>query len=463
MELNPVLRRFAERAPLPVMARAVLERCLNAQLLDAWFEATAERQYTRTLLFSSVYELMTQVVLSQHGSVRAAWQAASEREALGVSLTSLYNKLNALEPQTSAALVAYSGAQGAELIDELQARHDSLLPGLKIKVLDGNCLDARQHRIKETRQSTAAPLPGKALAVFEPELEAITLMVPCEDGHAQERSLLPRLLEHVGAGELWLADRNFCTRGFLEELQQRGAHSLVRQHGLLRVTPLEAMREIGEADEGARVSEQWVHLGPAKGPEGLRLRRIRVQLAKPMRDGEDTLYLLSSVPPERADAVELAALYRKRWSIERAFLHLTTQLRCEVHTLSYPGATLFALACAMAAFNVLAVLKAALRAAHGQEAAETVSGYFMASDMRNMAQSLEVIVDEGDWAVFRELSTEAMAAWLLVQAGLVRLKRYARSPARKSPPKPPLKRVNDPSEPHVAVSKLIAKRGAKAP
>ena len=59
MELNPVLRRFAERAPLPVMARAVLERCLNAQLLDAWFEKTAERQYTRTRLFSSVYELMT--------------------------------------------------------------------------------------------------------------------------------------------------------------------------------------------------------------------------------------------------------------------------------------------------------------------------------------------------------------------------------------------------------------------
>ena len=35
MELNPVLERFAQRAPLPVMARAVLERCLNAEELDA--------------------------------------------------------------------------------------------------------------------------------------------------------------------------------------------------------------------------------------------------------------------------------------------------------------------------------------------------------------------------------------------------------------------------------------------
>jgi hypothetical protein len=52
---------------------------------------------------------------------------------------------------------------------------------------------------------------------------------------------------------------------------------------------------------------------------------------------------------------------------------LTTQLRCEVDTLSYPPAALFALACAVVAFNVLAVLKAALRAAHGPEVDQTLS------------------------------------------------------------------------------------------
>lgn len=33
--LNPILRRFAEQFPIPTMARAVLERCLNPQQLDA--------------------------------------------------------------------------------------------------------------------------------------------------------------------------------------------------------------------------------------------------------------------------------------------------------------------------------------------------------------------------------------------------------------------------------------------
>jgi len=65
IEPNPIVRRFAERSPLPVMARAVLERCLGRDELDAWFEATAQTQYTKALLFSSVYEVMTQVVLAE--------------------------------------------------------------------------------------------------------------------------------------------------------------------------------------------------------------------------------------------------------------------------------------------------------------------------------------------------------------------------------------------------------------
>jgi len=45
IELNPIVRWFAERSPLPVMARAVLERCLGRDELDAWFDATAQTQY----------------------------------------------------------------------------------------------------------------------------------------------------------------------------------------------------------------------------------------------------------------------------------------------------------------------------------------------------------------------------------------------------------------------------------
>ncbi len=112
--LAPILQRFAEQFPIPTMARAVLERCLNPQQLDAWFETVAGGQYTRTLLFSTLFELMLQVVSRQQPSIHAAYQAAPV--PIAVSVKSVYNKLNGLEPGTSAALVRYSAEQATALI-----------------------------------------------------------------------------------------------------------------------------------------------------------------------------------------------------------------------------------------------------------------------------------------------------------------------------------------------------------
>jgi hypothetical protein len=125
---------------------------------------------------------------------------------------------------------------------------------------------------------------------------------------------------------LWIADRNFCTAGFLNGLAERGALALIRAHQQLRFTPLEALREIGRIETGT-VAEQDVQLST-----GLRLRRLQIRLDRPTRNGENTLALLTTVPVEVATALTLAALYRERWTLEKAFLHLTLELRCEIDT-----------------------------------------------------------------------------------------------------------------------------------
>ena len=73
-----------------------------------------------------------------------------------------------------------------------------------------------------------------------------------------------------------------------------------------------------------------------------------------------------------------------------------------------------------------------------------------------MAQSFEEIVEPQDWAVFQQVSTLQMAQWLLAQAALISLKRYAKAPARKAARKPPTKRVHNPRKPHVSLAKLLA-------
>jgi len=58
----------------------------------------------------------------------------------------------------------------------------------------------------------------------------ITDVLPMEDGHAQERRMIDEVLSRVREGELWIEDRNFCTRSLLFGMARRGAAFLVRQH-----------------------------------------------------------------------------------------------------------------------------------------------------------------------------------------------------------------------------------------
>jgi hypothetical protein len=55
-------------------------------------------------------------------------------------------------------------------------------------------------------------LPGKSLAVFDPQLNIASDVFPCADGHAQERALLGAVIPTVAAGEVWIADRHFCSK-----------------------------------------------------------------------------------------------------------------------------------------------------------------------------------------------------------------------------------------------------------
>ena len=158
MLLDTIFAPFVKERPICVMARAVLERLLDAPRIDALFAHTAQQQYTRELLFSSLGQLMSEVVLRVHPTVHAAYQA--NKAVIGVSTTALYNQLDRVEPGVSAALVRDSAALAEPVVTALRASHPRWLPGYQIKVLDGNHLASTEHRLKELRDTWAAPLPG---------------------------------------------------------------------------------------------------------------------------------------------------------------------------------------------------------------------------------------------------------------------------------------------------------------
>lgn len=454
MILSDVFERFARDSPLSVMARAVLENALNPTTVDQLFEDVAERQYTRKLLFSSVVDLMGLVVCRIRPAIHAAYQAHAE--IIDASLRAVYDKLDRTEPGLSEALVRATAERLTPVIDAMDGARSPLLPGYRVKILDGNHLAGTEHRIKELRTIGAGALPGHALVVLDPRLMLAIDVITCEDGHAQERSLLDRVLEVVDAKDLWIEDRNFCTTNFLFGIARREASFVVRQHAAtLHWEFAGKRRACGRIDTG-KVFEQTIRAANDAG-EVLILRRITVVLDVPTRDGETELHLLTNVPAKDARAKVIAELYRRRWTIGTAFAELAATLNGEVNTLGYPKAALFAFCVALVAYNLLSVLKAALRSVHGEEVvSEEVSGDYVADEIRRTHDGMMIAIPEDEWVVFHNLTARELAGVLVELAKAVRLPKYQKHP--RGPEKPQPKKQSGAKIKHVSTAKLLADR-----
>ena len=446
--LPKVFDAFIQQRPICVMARAVLENFFQPERLDALFEQTAAKQYQRTLLFSAVVELMHAVVLGIEPSVYAAYR--HRRPTLQVSDQAVYDKLDGMELGLSAALVQDSAQQAAPVIDQLAVRRAPWLPGYRVRILDGNHLSATEHRLEELRTTWAAPLPGKVLVVLEPETGLATDVFLTPDGHAQERSLLDDVLQSVRARDVWIADRNFCTLKFLFAIAKKLGFFIIRQHGQVQGQLKGRRRFVGVGPTG-NVYEQAIQL--TFGGETRTVRRITIELTQPTRDGDLVLHLLTNLPPQEASGLAIAEWYRKRWTIETLFLEVTQTLACEIHTLCYPKAALFVFCLALVAANAVAVLKGALRAAHGDDQADDLSGYYLALEIKQVHEGMMIALPPACWEVFCGMSVPNFAQVLQEIAAHVDLAMYRKSP--RGPKKPPPKKGRYQNGGHVSTHKLL--------
>jgi hypothetical protein len=454
---SDVFQRFVEDSPVCVMAQALLENTLSPTTVDSLFGEHAELQYTRSLLFSDIVHLMSLVVCGIRPSINSAFKKMAPY--LGVTKKAVYDKISRVETTTSAALVRHSGSALAAIIDELGSRKEPWLEGYRVQILDGNHLPGTEHRIKPLRFTRAGALPGHSLVVFDPQRRLVTDVVPCEDGHAQERSMTQDILEMVQPNDLWIKDRNFCTNGFLFGIANRGGFFVTRQHGSSVHCELVGDRVSKGRCPTGEVFEQAARLTDVEG-KTLMVRRITVELDQGTRDGDRAIHILTNLPEGVADAVKVAELYRQRWTLETAFQELESSLHGEINTLGYPKAALFAFCLALVAYNMMSAVKASLRSVHGEEADDTkVSGYDLAEEVAGTHRGMMIAVPKDEWVVFHEMSPQEMSPFLKQLASAVRLAEFRKQP--RGPKKPRPQRQSGSKIKHVATSQLLEKAKAK--
>ena len=450
--------RFSEISPVTAMVRGILEFAVPDSFIDEIFTEHAVRQRSGELLFSTVVELMNLVVCRASPSIHAAYKQRSE--PIQIAIKSIYNKLNGVETQVSRALVRCTAERLSPVIKQMKGGCRPLLPGYQVRILDGNHLPATEHRLKELRTIGSGPLPGQALVAFDPDQMLVTDVFPCEDAHTQERKVLLEMLEIIQAGQLWIADRNFCTSVFLWETKQQQAFFLVRQHATnVRWEAKGPRRKRSRsAPDDATLYETpiWIYDDVGQRMEG---RRITVVLDKPTRNGEKEIHLLTNLP-KKVRAAKVASLYRQRWTIEAAFGELATAMNNEINTLGYPGAALLGFCVGLLAYNIMSVVKAALRRVHGQQkVAEELSGFFLAEEVRATWKGMLIVLPPEFWKKrFGAISVAELARELLRLARLVQMRCFQKSP--RGPKKPRPARSSAKGHPHVATARIIAQRKA---
>lgn len=454
--LPAVFKPFVEESPVSIMARGMIERVLSPDQLNQWFNATANNQYTKDLLFSSLFDIMSLVVHGRHRSVHAAYQAS--KQDICVSITSVYNKLNGIESETSAELVRYAARQAAPIIKKMGGTNPDLLPGLRVKLLDGNCIEKSHRRIKELRSLSAGPLPGKSLVVYDPAMRLPIDVFPCEDGHSQERSLLKDVLSTIEPKDAWIADRNFCTLDFTCSIASKKAYFVIREHKKYPYQLLGKQKYIGKTETG-KVYEQAILVIDSDGQEHT-FRRIRVSLKKNTRDGDSDIFIICNLSKTKANAKKIAELYRGRWTIETAFQHLADYFNSEINALGYPRAALFGFCVALVSYIILSVIKSAMSSVHGANVVENeISGYYLADELSATYRGMLIAITEENWVVFQQMTPHKFSTILKKLAAKMKLYRFQKHP--RGPKKPQPKRKGSKNTPHVSTAKIIAKRKKK--
>jgi IS4 transposase len=458
MNLPAILDPFVAGAAPAVMTRIALDWMIQHDTIDHLLEDVSQGQYSREFLLSHFVEVMADVACGFRKSPREAFLKRQFDQI--ASISAFYRKLNRMELVVTQALVRKTAERARELIAVGGGLGDEPIPGYAARILDGNILTGTDHRLSALRWTRSAALPGMSLAVYEPTSGLVRDIVLEENAHTQERALLDQVV--VRPNELWIMDRNFCVRTFLFRILRSEAFFLVRRHqSTLPFEAIEPLRTCGRCATGA-VSEQaiWVD-DPEQEDRRYRLRRIVLVLDQPTRDGDTEIVLISNLP-ETVSAVTCCEAYRDRWKIESHFQRLTDLLHCEIPTMGYPRASLFAFSMSVVAGNAVAILLGRLRAEHEPVLVEELSHTALVRDIAEVYPGMMIAVPAPEWSFVSRSTLAEIVEMLRFLATRVPVERMQRS--RRGPKKPrTTKKVSGGKIHHMATKKLLDRAKAMPP
>jgi Transposase DDE domain len=422
-------------SPLTVLVRGAVERWLAPPILAEIASDCAISNYERKVTLEALTAIMLDTVLGMQPTVHAA--AIARRDEWKGSIQALYAKFGRIDPKFAMGLVKRT-ADG--ILPLLTSKRMAGKPGnTSIKVLDGTMPDGSEHRLGVLRELAAAGLPAQAVVIYDLRTGVCDRVAVDEDAYASEKTLAEALLQEAATGEIYIADRGFCTCRLMGQVLERDAFFVFREHAYDLVYEEQSPEQpCGRCVTGL-VLEGKVRLCDRIRKCTWDLRRIHVKLDAPIQSGETDLWLLTNLPPECL-ACEIAELYRQRWQVERHFHFIKRELHGQMPSLGEPRAAIFALCVSLAAGNLLAFVKQLQpdKKPDAEQLRPALSGYYLALEISRSYAAIEALTRPRDWRSVAELSPRSFCTWSMKLADRIPWSRYVshpRGPKQRPPPR----------------------------
>lgn len=261
----------------------------------------------------------------------------------------------------------------AEVSESLRRaiRPEDLWQGMVLKAIDGSSVQL----IETPANQRAYPQPSSQKKGCGFPVMGIVGVVNLSHGgwegfetcgwQKHDARMAPRLLGHIEAGDLLLADRAFCSYEFIARISAKGAHVLMRLHQARhrkldwrrgkKLSPIDRLvtwkKPACQPATSDLSPEEWEAL-----PEEMTLRYIKLNFEDRYGRKQSLVVVTDLLDPVEFDALELSCLYARRWEIELKLRDVKTTLGMEFFAVRSPEMAHKTLWMMLIAYNLMRCL-----------------------------------------------------------------------------------------------------------
>lgn len=232
--------------------------------------------------------------------------------------------------------------------------------GRSVKLLDGTTVsmpDTAANQSVYPQSGVQRPGLGFPLAMVVALISLSTGAVlrwalgPCRGKHTGEQALFRTLMASLQAGDVVLVDRYHCNYFTVAALQQRGVDILTVHHQR-RVSDFRCGKRLGRADRLVQWERpphpSWMDAETYAGmPERLSVRQTKVA---------GRILVSTLTDAKSVSALELDALYRRRWQIEVDLRSIKAEMGMDIVRAKSPSVVDKEIAVYLLAYNLVCAL-----------------------------------------------------------------------------------------------------------